>query len=421
MEIQPKKIDIGIQCEVLQREYIPPNIQSTFFHESEGWSIFYRSRTISLLIFMLTTLYITSYWFQRETLQDSAYIGYIFSFLAFCAYGGSYFPNTLIQRPHPLFWRLLQSWACVYMMSIVFLIYFTPEQLQQFLQQFVDPKLGKPLPQKSYAEDCRFYTPENEHSKFYNLTSSFDVFVPAHIFGWTVKMWILRDFKLAMFQQIAFEFMEITFRHWLPNFWECWWDHVILDIIVCNTGGIVIGWYTMKLFGMKEYKWSLRKENRKDSWFKNFKRLCISPQLDKIEWKVFSSVKRFLLVIWFLVFMNLCDLSFFFNKFVLQINTAHNVMKFRVFPLGFFSIVAARDYYVYISDENVTRLGPNAWLMHAIVLGEWVLFFRNYQGIFVEKFPTYIIMIWIGIFTLFFITVFSIWRRERRLNKLKQS
>lgn len=26
-------------------------------------------------------------------------------------------------------------------------------------------------------------------------------------------------------------------------------------------------------------------------------------------------------------------------------------MKFRVFPLGFFSIVAARDYYVYISDE----------------------------------------------------------------------
>lgn len=71
--------------------------------------------------------------------------------------------------------------------------------------------------------------------------------------------------------------MEITFRHWLPNFWECWWDHVILDIIICNTGGIVLGYYTMKIFGMQEYKWSLRKEDRKDSWFKNFKRLCISP------------------------------------------------------------------------------------------------------------------------------------------------
>lgn len=29
--------------------------------------------------------------------------------------------------------------------------------------------------------------------------SSVDVFVSAHVVGWTVKMWILRDFKLAMF------------------------------------------------------------------------------------------------------------------------------------------------------------------------------------------------------------------------------
>lgn len=55
-----------------------------------------------------------------------------------------------------------------------------------------------------------------------------------------------------------FELMEITFRHWLPNFYECWWDHVILDIIVCNTGGILVASYLMKKYGMKEYKWSLR-------------------------------------------------------------------------------------------------------------------------------------------------------------------
>ena len=24
----------------------------------------------------------------------------------------------------------------------------------------------------------------------------------------------------------TFELIEISLRHWLPNFWECWWDHV---------------------------------------------------------------------------------------------------------------------------------------------------------------------------------------------------
>jgi phosphatidylserine synthase 2 len=41
----------------------------------------------------------------------------------------------------------------------------------------------------------------------------------AHLIGWMVKMFALRDIKLAMIQQVMFELMEITFRHWLPNFY----------------------------------------------------------------------------------------------------------------------------------------------------------------------------------------------------------
>ena len=39
-------------------------------------------------------------------------------------------------------------------------------------------------------------------------------------------MIIIRDVKLCFFISILFEIMELTFRHWLPNFNECWWDHV---------------------------------------------------------------------------------------------------------------------------------------------------------------------------------------------------
>ena len=52
-----------------------------------------------------------------------------------------------------------------------------------------------------------------------------------------------------------------------------------------------------------------------------------------------------------MILMNLVDISYFFNKYVLSIPVSHDILKFRTFPLGFFSIVAARDYYVYISDE----------------------------------------------------------------------
>ena len=55
-----------------------------------------------------------------------------------------------------------------------------------------------------------------------------------------------------------FEILEITFRHWLPNFWECWWDHFILDILLCNTGGILIGYWIINKFKIQKFRWSLK-------------------------------------------------------------------------------------------------------------------------------------------------------------------
>lgn len=48
----------------------------------------------------------------------------------------------------------------------------------------------------------------------------------AHLFGWWFKMMIIRDVAMCWICSVVFEILEVTFRHWLPNFWECWWDHV---------------------------------------------------------------------------------------------------------------------------------------------------------------------------------------------------
>ncbi len=92
-----------------------------------------------------------------------------------------------------------------------------------------DPKLGKPLPERSYGEDCWLFTPEHPTSSMANFTDAvFDVHFIAHLMGWWFKVLIIRDNKICWICSILFEILELTFRHWLPNFHECWWDHVTL-------------------------------------------------------------------------------------------------------------------------------------------------------------------------------------------------
>ena len=46
---------------------------------------------------------------------------------------------------------------------------------------------------------------------------------------------------------------QLTFRHMLPNFNECWWDSIILDILICNWFGEIslpffLGWVVFFIY-----------------------------------------------------------------------------------------------------------------------------------------------------------------------------
>jgi phosphatidylserine synthase 2 len=83
----------------------------------------------------------------------------------------------------------------------------------------------------------------------------FDEFVVAHILGWWGKAVMIRNQLLLWVLSIGFELMELTFRHMLPNFNECWWDSIILDILICNWFGIWAGMHTVRYFDGKTYEW----------------------------------------------------------------------------------------------------------------------------------------------------------------------
>ncbi len=96
----------------------------------------------------------------------------------------------------------------------------------RLLLRHVDPELGTLLEEKSYGGNCLIYDPGTPEDPFHNIWDKLDLFVPTHFFGWWLKTMILRDWWLCTVVSIMFEVLEYTLEHQLPNFSECWWDHV---------------------------------------------------------------------------------------------------------------------------------------------------------------------------------------------------
>jgi hypothetical protein len=56
-------------------------------------------------------------------------------------------------RPHPAFWRIMLGVNLAYELALVFLLFQDLDSARKMMM-LIDPKLGVPLPEKSYADDC---------------------------------------------------------------------------------------------------------------------------------------------------------------------------------------------------------------------------------------------------------------------------
>ena len=167
------------------------------------------------------------------------------------------------------------------------------------------------------------------------------MYIVAHWFGWWLKMMILRDVVICTFLSVTFEGLELTFKHWLPNFAECWWDSLILDIILCNMIGIFLGYLTCKYLEMRTYKWFGKKSKRGGctDFVQKFFELFQPNVWVNFNWHMFSSLGNFLGVSWIICINNINDLNNFFLKFVLWIPSNHWTLLIRAFLLSFLGMI----------------------------------------------------------------------------------
>ena len=171
----------------------------------------YEAHSVLLLVIVLFVIFYCAF-----TMEGSLHLGIKLVIFLFMAIGCLVFPAGPFMRPHPIFWRFIFSISVLYACFLLLLLSQTPDGARELLRKiFNDESLGYPLPERSYAVDCRF--------KFDVIWSCCDRFIFAHFIGWAIKAAVVRDRSLCWVVSILWEIIELATKYFIPNFAECWW------------------------------------------------------------------------------------------------------------------------------------------------------------------------------------------------------
>ncbi len=221
----------------------------------------------------------------------------------------------------------------------------------------------------------------------------------------------MRDRAIAWSISLLFEAVEFTFEGMLPNFKECWWDHFILDVLLCNGLGIEVGYWICKKLQMLNYNWIIAKG--RCSVFENISSKFKPNVMERYEWKMFSSVRRFLLVAWFIFLTTALQTTGFFIKFLVWIPPPHYTLIIRVLVWAGMAAMASKDMYAFV-DNKYSRFGVAIWISHVALLLEIGLIFKWGRGVLRPSFTPAIKLFWSSIVgAIILIAILISFRKEK--------
>jgi phosphatidylserine synthase 2 len=73
----------------------------------------------------------------------------------------------------------------------------------------------------------------------------------AHALGWWGKMVMFRDWGVCWLLSVGFEILECSLQFIIPEFKECWWDSLLIDLLGANLLGMAAGWVTLQVHRKK--------------------------------------------------------------------------------------------------------------------------------------------------------------------------
>ena len=238
---------------------VKPGETAGFVEELGPFKWLYKPHTlIGLCVIVgciLYTLWESNSVAATRTAEDRIRTGAFLGAVTFIGYGAIQFRDSMMVRPHPVVWRCIHAVGILYLLLLAFVL---PLEISdaRILLKGVYPELGVPLEDKNYGEDCRLYHQGHEKGDWHVLWDTIlDPFMLAHLLGHFGHALILRNWLLSTVISVGFEVLECSLQHILPNFQECWWDHMLLDILGMNLLGNALGIMTIRLLSNKKYNW----------------------------------------------------------------------------------------------------------------------------------------------------------------------
>ncbi|TRZ01712.1 hypothetical protein DNTS_003597 [Danionella cerebrum] len=300
---------------------------------------FYKPHTITLLT--VTVVSIMYFAFTRDDgdSDNNLRVSLLLVVFFFLVISILAFPNGPFIRPHPAIWRMVFGLSVLYFLFLVFLIFLNWDQVKMLLY-WLDPELRfakREAEVMEYAVNCHVITWER-------ILSHFDIFAFGHFWGWAMKALLIRSYGLCWTISITWELTELFFMHLLPNFAECWWDQVILDILLCNGGGIWLGMSVCHFLEMRTYRWASIKDIHSASG--KLKRAVL--QFTPASWTYVhwfdpkSSFQRVAGIYLFMIIWQLTELNTFFLKHIFVFQASHPLSWCRILFIGIITAPTVR-------------------------------------------------------------------------------
>ena len=149
-------------------------------------------------------------------------------------------------NPCQRFWRIITMLSLMYFCFVIVMLNHRPEY-GRYLLGYLDDRLNAPVLKGHHTYD------DNCEITMENFLDNFDHYYAVHLGDWFLSSFVMRDYYLLHMWSIMDEVIELSWQHILPHFRECWWDHLIHDILLSNTPAIMFGMYIIKKMGLTTY------------------------------------------------------------------------------------------------------------------------------------------------------------------------
>nr|CAG4642487.1 EOG090X05CZ [Evadne anonyx] len=376
-------------------------------------NFFYKPHTITLLSLCTAALLYSAFTRDDHDLRDNIWSGFKCVVFVFLVISVLAFPNGPFTRPHPALWRMVFGLSVLYLVALEFCLFQNYSTLRGVLV-WIDPALNDFHidMDKEYGVNCSDVTYER-------LWGHLDVFAFSHFSGWIMKALLVRHYGILWTISVMWEITEMAFAHLLPNFVECWWDAVILDILLCNGLGIWVGMKICQYLEMREYKWESIKDIHSTS--DKIKRAVL--QFTPVNWTQVrwmdpqSSLMRFFAVCQLVLFWQITELNTFFLKHIFELPADHKLNMWRLVLIGLVVAPSLRQYYTYVTDTRCQRVGTQCWVFMFIMFTEAIICLKFGMDIF-ERTQVFTIASWLAIqFTMSIGCLYACMLYHRKDNK----